>query len=42
METSHDDRHIDRFVLELLRTGSMPDQVVLDIARELPIDAYPR
>ena len=39
METSHDDRQIELFVLELLRTGSMLSQVVLDLAAELPVDA---
>jgi hypothetical protein len=41
MECPHDDDHIERFVIELLSTGSMLSGLVRDLANALPADAYP-
>lgn len=41
MERPRDDDHIERFVLQLLSTGSMLAGLVGDLADALPVDAYP-
>jgi hypothetical protein len=41
MARTHSDDDVDRFVLELLRTGWMLSKLVCDLAESLPDDAYP-
>jgi hypothetical protein len=41
MEISQSEDHIDRFVLELLRTGLMLSELGADLIESLPEDAYP-
>jgi hypothetical protein len=41
MESSPDEDHVQQFVLELLRTGSMLNGVLADLLEALPADAYP-
>lgn len=41
MDVPRAGQHIDRFVLELVGTGSMLSQLALDLADALPDAAYP-
>ena len=41
MEKSPGERVVERFVRELLRTGSMLNGLVADLVDTLPVDAYP-
>jgi hypothetical protein len=41
MDVSRVDHHIERFVLELLRTGSMLSGLLGNLVDALPVDAYP-
>jgi len=41
MDSSHGGKHVERFVLELLDTGSMLSELVWNLVDALPADAYP-
>jgi hypothetical protein len=41
MDTPGNDDYTEQFVLELLRTGYMLTELVMQLAEELPTEAYP-
>jgi hypothetical protein len=41
MDSSPEEHRVERFVLELLGTGSMLSELASNLSNALPIDAYP-